>query len=260
MMYRAKHNSGFTLIELLVVIAIIAILAAILFPVFAKARAKAQQTTCLSNVKQLTLAFKMYTTDNDGYFPSCACQAKANQICYDQPGAPAPYVPWTWPLRAYTKNFQIFACPSKPRRYPDFDCSPFNDGVGYYANAVLVHHCSSDPGVPWYEKLPWPGAQEDAIPNPSEIYVLWDDPQWNDVDAQAVPFFHSGAASYDMWWAHRTPRGWGEFLGWPHMGGGNGGFVDGHAEYFKSNNASIPPEQIDVSCLGLDSATWLPLF
>ena len=57
---------GFTLIELLVVIAIIAILAAILFPVFAKAREKARETACLSNMKQIMLAFTMYATDWDG--------------------------------------------------------------------------------------------------------------------------------------------------------------------------------------------------
>jgi len=62
-------GGGFTLIELLVVIAIIAILAAILFPVFAQARAKARAATCLSNLKQLTLGFVMYSQDADETFP-----------------------------------------------------------------------------------------------------------------------------------------------------------------------------------------------
>src|SRR4051794_25612458 len=60
---------GFTLIELLVVIAIIAILAAILFPVFAQAREKARQTTCLSNLRQLASGMTMYSQDSDGLFP-----------------------------------------------------------------------------------------------------------------------------------------------------------------------------------------------
>ncbi len=67
-MYRSKNNSGFTLIELLVVIAIIAILAAILFPVFA--RAKAKQTSCLSNIKQLVLGVLMYASDYNDMFPN----------------------------------------------------------------------------------------------------------------------------------------------------------------------------------------------
>src|ERR1700752_3648321 len=68
--HRARH--GFTLIELLVVIAIIAILAAILFPVFAKAREKARQTACLNNMGQLSKAFRMYMDDNDGTLPAAA--------------------------------------------------------------------------------------------------------------------------------------------------------------------------------------------
>src|ERR1051326_1648844 len=67
-----KKRPGFTLIELLVVIAIIAILAAILFPVFAEAREKARQTSCMSNHKQIALAFLMYTQDNDELFPMAA--------------------------------------------------------------------------------------------------------------------------------------------------------------------------------------------
>ena len=86
---------GFTLIELLVVIAIIAILAAILFPVFARAQAKAQQNSCLSNVKQLQLGLIMYAADNDDTMPI-----------------------WSWgewwqgAMFPYVKNIQIFICPS----------------------------------------------------------------------------------------------------------------------------------------------------
>ena len=69
MMRRQIVRTGFTLIELLVVIAIIAILAAILFPVFARAREKARQTSCLSNIKQITLGVVMYTQDYDGCYP-----------------------------------------------------------------------------------------------------------------------------------------------------------------------------------------------
>jgi prepilin-type N-terminal cleavage/methylation domain-containing protein/prepilin-type processing-associated H-X9-DG protein len=95
---------GFTLIELLVVIAIIAILAAILFPVFARARAKAQQNSCLSNVKQITLSMLMYATDNDQYSP----------LDQNPPPPASATSSWQSTINPYIKNLQILLCPSDP--------------------------------------------------------------------------------------------------------------------------------------------------
>ena len=100
---------GFTLIELLVVIAIIAILAAILFPVFARAREKARQASCQSNLKQLALGHLMYIQDYDditmqhrcNYWPSNSGSATQAGACYAQAVEP------------YTKNRQIYICPSQ---------------------------------------------------------------------------------------------------------------------------------------------------
>ncbi len=99
----ANSVRGFTLIELLVVIAIIAILAAILFPVFARARERARQTSCLSNQRQLGLAVLMYAQDHNERFPPAfarlgSADARVSGF-YDLPGP-------------YTRNEQMYICPS----------------------------------------------------------------------------------------------------------------------------------------------------
>ncbi|MFO7947149.1 MAG: DUF1559 domain-containing protein [Armatimonadota bacterium] len=95
-------KKGFTLIELLVVIAIIAILAAILFPVFARAREKARQSACLSNVKQIMLGIMQYTQDYDEMMPTC-WTGESDYL--------TPY--WYHKIEPYVKNTQIFTCPSE---------------------------------------------------------------------------------------------------------------------------------------------------
>lgn len=97
-----QHRLAFTLIELLVVIAIIAILAAILFPVFAQAREKARQASCMSNLKQGALAVMQYTQDYDETFPVGHMQLNwVNQS-------------WVISVQPYMKNLAVFFCPSDP--------------------------------------------------------------------------------------------------------------------------------------------------
>lgn len=105
-MFTVVHRSrvGFTLIELLVVIAIIALLAAILFPVFARAREKARQTTCASNQKQLGLGFIQYVQDYDEVFP------------YGNDGF-ASTAGWARPIMPYLKAPEAFKCPNDPTSY-----------------------------------------------------------------------------------------------------------------------------------------------
>jgi len=109
-MNNTKRNSqGFTLIELLVVIAIIGILAAILFPVFARARENARRSSCLSNLKQIGLAMMQYTQDYDERMVSYSLA-----YSYKTPsGATGSSAQWTWMLQPYVKNVQVFNCPSE---------------------------------------------------------------------------------------------------------------------------------------------------
>src|SRR5947209_5332898 len=100
--HRRKHASAFTLIELLVVIAIIAILAAILFPVFAQAREQARATSCLSNTKQIALGQLMYSQDYDEtIIPWCIVNRNAVPLADQLPAV------WTTLIQPYVKNTQL---------------------------------------------------------------------------------------------------------------------------------------------------------
>lgn len=114
---RDGRMRGFTLIELLVVIAIIAILAGLLFPVFAQARSKARATTCISNLRQAGMAFAMYVQDYDGLFPVAVDPADRDtpQIWDAYPAfqAEIPSLPWLHEvLLPYVKSRELFHCPS----------------------------------------------------------------------------------------------------------------------------------------------------
>ncbi len=116
---------GFTLIELLVVIAIIAILAAILFPVFAQVRASARKTACLSNTRQLGSALIMYTQDNDETYPTLVLVGSASSnLAYDVSTA----------LRSYINNEDVFLCPDRTAR--DCNSQGFTE-VGFHSDRCM---------------------------------------------------------------------------------------------------------------------------
>jgi prepilin-type N-terminal cleavage/methylation domain-containing protein/prepilin-type processing-associated H-X9-DG protein len=124
-MERDRSRRGFTLIELLVVIAIIAILAAILFPVFAQAREKARQTTCISNLKQINLGWMMYIQDYDetlafrpaGTAVGAGSACDWRYVCDTPQSRSGSYINWWELVTPYMKNYQIITCPSAPNEY-----------------------------------------------------------------------------------------------------------------------------------------------
>lgn len=212
-------RSGFTLIELLVVIAIIAILAAILFPVFAKAREKARQASCLSNFKQLALAWNMYTEENEG----SACPL----FMYGTND-----MRWEALLRPFVKNEGILSCPSGGWRFPAQSYSALNDPHGY--NTIGVNYNVFN--YPWV----FPVTLND-LDRPAETIFLCDSDGMHYV---TLPdYTYKAGLGYSLRWNwHPTysdgtyPPGKKYYPARPsnrHIDGANVGFCDGHASYMK---------------------------
>lgn len=244
-------RSGFTLIELLVVIAIIAILAAILFPVFAQAREKARQASCTSNIKQITLAIMMYVQDYDEKFVpgGMANNDGGTSAPGVAPGGPylmfnnamtqygnAPYANcWGWPcigpdgsgtfaarVYPYIKSLTIFACPSAnnsatngPSNLWAPSTSQFlsdSHGTGHVIPPPLSYAFVGDFGQ----------VAEAAVDAPAERAVVIETGRLRagfDADFGQDPVYS------------RTSR-WADWYN-PHTGGSNLGFSDGHVKFYR---------------------------
>src|SRR5581483_10740720 len=168
-----RKRCGFTLIELLVVIAIIAILAAILFPVFAQAREAARKTACLSNTKQIAAAVAMYLQDNDDTFA-------LNAYLTDNQGHILTFYDAHLP---YIRNTGVLQCPSDPQSqsWPNFlqTCGYPFQGMGnfnffsYNGNYCMFQHGRCNPlfgGCPGAR----PERHLSSVPRPSDQSVFFD--------------------------------------------------------------------------------------
>jgi prepilin-type N-terminal cleavage/methylation domain-containing protein/prepilin-type processing-associated H-X9-DG protein len=240
---QVKKHDGFTLIELLVVIAIIAILAAILFPVFVNAREKARQTSCLSNMSQLGKAFRMYLDDNNGLYPGVAplewltttSNVTGSWVWFDGswPGTnvtpPVPSRSWQmnpskgsiWP---YTnKSRKLFVCPSDTQAIQKAsNGTPW--GLSYSMSWGMNYYPPpSGTGHPLTDRAP-----DSAIVRPTKTVLLVDE------GAGAMNITTNSHGTI-------TPQGDGCFRYWQaspavvHTGGCNISYCDGHAKWIKQD-------------------------
>jgi prepilin-type N-terminal cleavage/methylation domain-containing protein/prepilin-type processing-associated H-X9-DG protein len=198
-----RMSRGFTLIELLVVIAIIAILAAILFPVFARAREKARQTACLSNTKQVALACHMYFMDYDEallgpYHPSNSA------------------IRWIHMVLPYTANTQIYVCPNMDSEEKAGSYAfPFTFGLNFT----------------WLNFPPGESHQATKLAEityPAET-ILFTETRWGSSIAYS-PQNLNRIDNYITTGRYNMPR--------RHNAGANYGFCDGHAKWMAATEAA----------------------
>ena len=230
---------GFTLIELLVVIAIIAILAAILFPVFAKAREKAKQASCLSNLKQMGSSLLIYEDDN-GYFPPAndtnSAPTPDGQLAMWTDGNGNPSGVWFWlqMIFPYTKSNKIFVCPSSPNYYDTT-----------YNHFIICQYGANNSVIPYRGNLSLPVTVVSSaeIGDAAETYMIMDAGYYRvSYDAAINPDKYnfipgSGEANVPLPSTlnassanDRIP----DFKYGRHSGGVNVTFTDGHSKFFKA--------------------------
>jgi prepilin-type N-terminal cleavage/methylation domain-containing protein len=229
---------GFTLIELLVVISIIAVLAAILFPVFARARENARRASCLSNLKQIGLGFMMYVQDYDSRYPLAAYHplgVSSNDPTVKQtdPSMPGAYftirqnawptghfITWMDMIYPYTKSVQVYECPSYQAPAPNSTITwpsyGYNLGISNWSYYRKYFWCNTEECGSGPQDIP---LTQSAIGRPAEVILSMD---FQDA--------YSWMASPWGWYQATTSVNRG-LLTAPHLEGGSAVYADGHAKW-----------------------------
>ena len=238
---------GFTLIELLVVIAIIAILAAILFPVFARARENARRSSCQSNLKQIALGFTQYTQDYDEHYPS------VGPAMGDNTGAPADNPGWAVVVDPYLKSTQLLQCPSDKNApganytslgYTDYF---YNAQIGYTNNTGNVSN-----GKPLkLSQIDFPsntlllgetGGQQGDISR-ANVGLFWGPDKWRANCGNIQPWGPVSQNGYMKDYPDQTVK--------KHLDGSNFAFTDGHVKWYT-------PEKITGNVPSGSNVTFRP--
>lgn len=225
-----KH--GFTLIELLVVISIIAIMAAILFPVFSKAREKARQTNCVSNLKQIALGVNMYHQDYDAYPPQYTIDSKSAAPAggwWDKVGVTY----WPQMVYSYTKSLSLFGCPSSTQpngdskhgfAYANYGCNGQIMADAYYGYATV---------------------DESQVVHPADAYLVFDSGGYALNGFYLLPTGQKYAQSFQYLPGQGsagikastaiTANSLSDYNNGRHNGGNCVAFCDGHAKWMRAD-------------------------
>jgi prepilin-type N-terminal cleavage/methylation domain-containing protein/prepilin-type processing-associated H-X9-DG protein len=224
-----QAKRGFTLIELLVVIAIIAILAAILFPVFSQARERARVATCISNARQIGLAVRMYVQDYDETFP--IFHAYNSQPPAGQPGHLGVEVS----LEPYTKSPKVFRCPSDVGSpYQQRDVPGTNSYWQAYGSSyrfqrqcfTIICGFSTQNNLEVCSNFGW---RQQVVTDASFRFPA----QTRIIRDEMFPFFSRTVLGYEKYGYDFDPP-YDYFRMW-HPQGGSCVFADGHAEFVVSS-------------------------
>jgi len=234
-------KKGFTLIELLVVIAIIAILAAILFPVFVTAKARGKAASCLSNTRQIGTALMTYASDWNNWIP----KASWNDWVLPQSSQMCPYSGYEMLLMRYVKNWKVFFCPLQDQVWVDY-----GDGKGAHWEKFRPLDNPKQKGFVSY-------GYNEAIVYPTESYLLKDDPnnpgRKTSIDRRSLTDFLAPSRTIllaeNYWGWHDTWDQVGhsiyQFANLDkerHLGSSNFVFCDGHASTMRWEATRSPKD------------------